>query len=67
MADITKCGDELCPMKDKCRRYNAKENDYWQSWFSESPRDGDKCDMFWGDQSEAIFNQLKDILNGEEK
>jgi hypothetical protein len=27
-------------------------------------KDG-KCDMFWGDNAEAVWNQLKDIVNGK--
>jgi hypothetical protein len=25
-----------------------------------------KCDMFWGDNEEAVLNQLKDIVEGYE-
>ncbi len=24
------------------------------------------CDMYWGDNAEAIWNQLKDITNGKD-
>jgi hypothetical protein len=27
-------------------------------------KDG-KCDMFWGDNAEAVLNQLKDIVKGK--
>jgi hypothetical protein len=34
----------------------------WQSWFSKIPLDeNDKCDMFWGEESEGIWNQLVEI------
>lgn len=46
MNDITKCDDKSCPMKDECYRYKAISNEYRQSYFMESPRAGDKCNMF---------------------
>jgi hypothetical protein len=27
-------------------------------------KDG-KCDMYWGENAEKVFNQLKDIVNGK--
>ena len=54
MADITKCGDEECPLKESCYRYTAPRNEYMQSYFMESPRviHEDEtapvdCDMYW--------------------
>jgi len=32
MTDITKCSNKECKMKDKCLRYLAKDNEYWQSY-----------------------------------
>jgi hypothetical protein len=32
MADITMCGGKGCPIKSKCKRYNAKPDPYRQSW-----------------------------------
>ena len=34
-----------------------------QSYFSVPPFKDGKCDMYWGDLAEAVFNQLKDIVN----
>lgn len=48
MADITKCEDKDCPMKESCYRFTAKAKDFWQSYFMESPRKGNECDMYWG-------------------
>ena len=66
MSDITKCKGEDCPVKEGCHRFTVLE-DYWQSWFAESPHeivDGKfKCNMYWGDNSESIWNQLKSITN----
>ena len=51
MADITKCSDEECPMKETCYRYTAKANEYRQSYFTNSPKvkklTGYDCDYYW--------------------
>jgi hypothetical protein len=61
MPDITMCLGTDCPYKETCYRYTAKPSD-WQSYFSVPPIKDGKCDMYWGDNAEAIFNQLKDIV-----
>lgn len=63
MADITMCRGTGCKMKESCYRFNAKTEEY--QWYFQNPpciEDGTKCEMYWGDQSEGIFNQLKSIL-----
>jgi hypothetical protein len=60
--DITLCLGTDCPYKETCYRYTAKANEYYQSYFTEPPIKDGKCDMYWGDNAEAIFNQLKDIV-----
>jgi hypothetical protein len=62
MSDITMCLGTDCPYKETCYRYTAKPNEYYQSYFTEAPIKDGKCDMYWGDNAEAIFNQLKDIV-----
>jgi hypothetical protein len=37
MADITMCTGEGCPIKLDCYRHIAFPNQYWQSYFSETP------------------------------
>jgi len=61
MSDITKCRGVNCPIKHQCKRYTAKES-ILQSYFMESPIKDNKCDMYWGENAEAIFNQLKTIM-----
>jgi len=65
MADITKCEGKNCPLKDMCYRYRAKE-DIRHGYFTETPGEwyGDKffCTMFWGDDSQRLYNHLKDIV-----
>jgi hypothetical protein len=65
MPDITMCPGTNCTYKETCYRYTAKPSDY-QSWFMEAPIKEGKCDVYWGDNAEAIFNQLKDIVKGKE-
>jgi hypothetical protein len=66
MSDITKCHGDNCPVKEDCYRFTAKPDEYWQSWFTESPIENGKCDMYWGPNGESIWNQLKDIVKGDE-
>lgn len=64
--DITMCVGTDCPHKEKCHRYTAKPSEFRQSWFMKPPIKNGKCDMFWGDNAEAVLNQLKDIVEGYE-
>lgn len=43
MADITKCSNNKCKIKEQCYRYTAKD-DYWQSYaeFSKDKKIKDK-------------------------
>jgi hypothetical protein len=61
MPDITMCPGTNCPYKETCYRYTAKPDEYWQSYFMEAPIKDGKCDMYWGDNAEMIFKQLKEI------
>jgi hypothetical protein len=51
MTDISKCEGIDCPIRDKCRRFTAKPNEYWQSYIVQNELMGDykngKCDEFW--------------------
>lgn len=49
MTDITMCKGINCPLKEKCYRYLAPANEYWQAYFVESPYDieTEKCENFW--------------------
>lgn len=46
MPDITMCDDASCPMKEDCYRYRAVPSQFRQSYFLDSPREGDKCIEF---------------------
>jgi hypothetical protein len=62
--DITKCLGEKgaidCPYKEKCYRFTAEADDY-QSYFMELPLKDGKCDHYWGDNGEDIWNQKNDV------
>ena len=66
MPDITKCEGKLCLIREHCYRYTSKDSDYRQSYFSDDnvgklEDNKFKCDYFWGENSQSIFNYLKDI------
>jgi hypothetical protein len=72
MSDISKCNGVnkegvICPKREKCHRYTSEGDKFWQSWI-EAPFTLDhefRCDLFWGDHAESIFNQLKAIVKNE--
>lgn len=67
MADISKCSGEDCPVKEKCYRFTAPTSEFMQSYFFKPPfeiKDGViTCEMYWGEQADAIWKQLKDITD----
>ena len=65
MPDITMCVGTNCPYKESCYRHTAKPSEFWQSYFMEPPIKDGKCDMYWGDLSETIWGQLKDIIKDD--
>ena len=62
MADITMCKGTDCPHKQTCYRYTAKANEYRQAYFIEPPIKDGKCEYYWGENAESVYNQLKDIV-----
>jgi len=60
--DICMCLGTNCPYKESCYRFTAKPSEYMQSYFMNPPIKDGKCDMYWGDLSEAIWGQLQDIV-----
>jgi hypothetical protein len=64
MIDITICSGKNCPVREKCYRYTAPPNEYWQSFFIEPPikiEDGKMiCDHYWGEGNPFIaLNNIK--------
>ena len=52
-----------CPHKEKCYRYKAEPMPLNQSYFAEPPIKDGKCDFYWGENSQSVWNQLNDIVN----
>jgi len=46
MPDISMCCNRDCPIREKCYRYRARPDKYWQSYAFFEYKD-DKCDNFW--------------------
>ena len=64
MADITMCKGTDCPIKESCYRFTANVNELNQSYFAEPPVKNGKCEMYWGEHANGIYNELKNIVNG---
>ena len=63
------CSGKECVIKDKCYRYTTEipNHNYWA--YKNPPfiiKDGVfKCDMFWGENANNIFSNLKNIMKTE--
>ena len=47
MADITKCVNEDCKMKEYCYRYTRTSKTNWQSYSDFVPMTDNYCQHFW--------------------
>ena len=56
MPDITMCTGIDCPFKDQCHRYTATPSEY-QYYFADPPIKDGKCDHYWGENAEFIWNK----------
>jgi hypothetical protein len=69
MPDITMCHGFECPVKEKCKRFNVKPDKHWQAYFLSPPYEKTdnsfKCNFYWGDQAEAIWKDLENIMGIE--
>ena len=65
--DITMCVGTDCPHKEGCYRFTAKANEYRQSYFTVPPIKDGKCEYYWGENAEFIWNQLKEIVNEQKE
>jgi hypothetical protein len=47
--DGTKCEGIDCPLKETCYRFTAKDNEFRQAYFTETPynKKTKKCDYLW--------------------
>ena len=65
MPDITMCPGGDCPHKEKCYRFMAKPHIINQSYFVDPPNKQDKCDYYWGENAQSIWNQLQEITKNK--
>jgi hypothetical protein len=59
--DITMCTGLDCPFKEQCHRFTADPGEY-QMYFADPPIKDGKCDFYWGENGEFVWNEIKDSL-----
>ena len=57
------CRDLKCPMKLTCYRHTAPENQFRQSFFSESPREEGKCESYWDNEGRTLDPKFREYEN----
>jgi len=65
--DGTMCEDIQCPVKFKCYRHTAPWNEYRQAVYSQSPRQGDTCEMFWDNEGHTLDPKFREYENYNDK
>ena len=60
MSSINKCEGQGCPIREKCYRFMAPEDDY-QSYFIKTPFEYDYCEKFISYEDEMDLTKLKFI------
>jgi len=69
--DIIMCKGGECPFRAMCYRFTSTPKKHNQSYFTEPPYkiiDGKpECEMFWGEASQQLMEQLNSIVNGTNK
>ncbi len=53
MADITKCSNKLCTLKERCYRFTSAPNEYRQAYAEFSQDDEGDCDYFLSNKVKA--------------
>ena len=66
MSDITKCPGTDCPLKQSCKRFTAKSNEYRQAYFLDPPYhinyEGFSCEMYWGEFAQSVWESLQESI-----
>jgi len=52
MADISKCSDETCTLRETCYRFKAENNPFRQSYGSFKQDEEGNCEYYWEFQIE---------------
>jgi len=47
MADISKCANEDCTLKEKCYRYKVKSDEIWQTYGGFTQDEDGECEYHW--------------------
>lgn len=67
MADITKCLNDGCPVRNKCYRFTAPSNEYAQAVSMFDYKVVERkvhCDHFWLNSSDKKDNDLTKVFDG---
>jgi len=56
------CKGGECPFKETCKRVTSTADEYRQAWFIDIPYEDGKCEWYWGDNQDSIYNQLINIV-----
>lgn len=69
MPDISKCPGDMCPLKDHCYRFTAKDSPYAQTYLTEAPYKLENytftCDYIWNENRVELIKTLNSLLRGE--
>ena len=60
--DIPMCRGRDCPLIDSCYRYTVDVSKY-QSYFTESPFKNGRCELYWGDDIQGIYETIQKFKN----
>lgn len=57
---MSMCEGTNCPHKEKCYRFMAEKAPLNQTYFSIPPIENGKCDYYWGDNAQSVWNKPKE-------
>jgi len=60
--DVTMCRGRDCPLIESCYRYTVDVSKY-QSYFTESPFENGRCEVYWGNDFQEIYETLQKFKN----
>lgn len=46
MVDISKCANKQCSIREKCYRFTAPANPYWQAYTDFKPNENETCEYY---------------------
>ena len=64
MLDITMCKGKDCPLIESCYRYTTDVSEC-QSYFTESPFENGRCEVYWGDGIQEIYETIQKFKKSE--